>query len=148
MDEVNPYAASSLDERQPAGARDPVALVQAPAIALMVTSAIWSAMLLLATMARVRQHMMVLESGSFEDSMLYLITTSLTLLWPFVVLWGSFQMLRMRSYFWARAAAAMAIVPICGPCVILGVPLGIWALIVLRKPEVRAAFPSEEVPGE
>jgi len=38
------------------------------------------------------------------------------------------------------AAAIVACVPFCSPCVVLGIPFGIWALVVMAKPEVRAAF--------
>ncbi len=35
---------------------------------------------------------------------------------------------------------AAAMIPCVSPCCLLGLPLGIWALIVLVKPEVKAAF--------
>jgi hypothetical protein len=34
----------------------------------------------------------------------------------------------------------VAMVPCLSPCCILGLPLGIWALIVLMKPEVKSSF--------
>lgn len=39
-----------------------------------------------------------------------------------------------------RPAAILAMIPCVSPCCLLGLPLGIWALIVLLKPEVKAAF--------
>jgi hypothetical protein len=36
----------------------------------------------------------------------------------------------------------VAMVPCLGPCCIVGIPIGIWALVVLMKPEVKAAFTS------
>jgi hypothetical protein len=31
-------------------------------------------------------------------------------------------------------------IPCISPCCLLGLPIGIWALVVLLKPEVKAAF--------
>jgi hypothetical protein len=52
---------------------------------------------------------------------------------------GSVQMARMRAYPFAMTAAILQIVP-CSPCWILDTPFGLWALIVLMMPDVRAAF--------
>ena len=58
------------------------------------------------------------------------------------VLYGSIQMMRLRSYPIAFSAAVVATIPMLGPCCILGIPFGIWALVVLAKPEVKRAFES------
>jgi TM2 domain-containing membrane protein YozV len=52
------------------------------------------------------------------------------------ILFGAFQMLRLRSYAWAMAAAILSIVA----CSLIGLPIGIWALIVLARPDVRETF--------
>ena len=45
----------------------------------------------------------------------------------------------VQSYGLALAACILAIVPIhC--CCILGVPFGIWGLVVLVREDVKAAF--------
>jgi hypothetical protein len=41
----------------------------------------------------------------------------------------------------------MALIPCLGPCYILGIPAGIWALVVLARPEVREAFDRDEPPA-
>jgi hypothetical protein len=56
------------------------------------------------------------------------------------VLYGAIQMRNLKSYGAARAAAVVAMVPMLGPCCILGLPFGIWAFIALGKPGVRNAF--------
>jgi hypothetical protein len=56
------------------------------------------------------------------------------------VIMGAIDMLRMNSLRSARAGAILAMVPICGPCIFFGIPLGIWTLIVLARPEVKAGF--------
>ena len=39
-----------------------------------------------------------------------------------------------------RMMACLAMVPIIGPCYFLGIPIGIWAFLLLRKPGVRESF--------
>ena len=56
-----------------------------------------------------------------------------------VILLGAIKMKKLESYGFALAAAILAILP-CQPCCLLGIPIGIWALIVLNKPEVKSAF--------
>src|SRR5262245_32586121 len=57
-----------------------------------------------------------------------------------VIVFGGMKMQKLQNYNISMAAAVLAIVPCVSPCCILGIPFGIWALIVLMKPEVKAAF--------
>ena len=58
------------------------------------------------------------------------------------VLWGAIKMLRLQSFGLAMATCIVAMVPLCtGCCCILGLPFGIWGLVVLNKPEVKSQFP-------
>ncbi len=57
-----------------------------------------------------------------------------------IVFFGALKMKNLQSHGLAMAAAIIAVIPCCGPCVCLGIPVGIWALVVLNKPEVKAAF--------
>lgn len=57
-----------------------------------------------------------------------------------LVFFGALQMKNLRNYGMALAAAIIACVPCVGSCCCIGIPVGIWAIIVLRKPHVRAAF--------
>jgi tRNA A-37 threonylcarbamoyl transferase component Bud32 len=52
---------------------------------------------------------------------------------------GAAQMMRLRSYPLAVAATILAILP-WSPAWLLGFPFGMWALAMLRRPAVRAAF--------
>ena len=56
------------------------------------------------------------------------------------VFYGALQMLWLQNFSMARSAAILALLPCCGPCYLLGIPFGIWALVVLSKPEVKSAF--------
>lgn len=56
-----------------------------------------------------------------------------------VIIFGALKMKKLQSYGLAMAATIMCMLP-CSLCCIIGLPIGIWALIVLMKPEVKAAF--------
>jgi hypothetical protein len=55
------------------------------------------------------------------------------------VLFGSIKMLKLQNYGVAVAAAIIAMLP-CQCCCLFGLPFGIWALVVLNKPEVKSNF--------
>jgi len=57
-----------------------------------------------------------------------------------VILLGAFKMMKLQSYNFAMTAAIIAMIPCISPCCLLGLPAGIWALVILMKPEVKAAF--------
>jgi len=57
-----------------------------------------------------------------------------------VIFMGAQKMKRLESHGFVMAASILAMVPCISPCCVLGLPFGIWALIVINKPEVKAAF--------
>lgn len=74
----------------------------------------------------------------------YVLGMCLTVLFPLAyegtTVYGAYCMLRLEKLYLARIAAILSIIPICSGCYVLGIPFGIWALIVLNRPEVKAAF--------
>ena len=57
-----------------------------------------------------------------------------------IVLIGAAKMQKLRNYQFALTASIVAMVPCLSPCCFLGLPFGIWALVVLNKPEVKSQF--------
>jgi hypothetical protein len=57
-----------------------------------------------------------------------------------VVVFGAVQMLKLRSYGLAMTGTIVSLIPCLSPCCVLGIPFGIWSLIVLLRPEVKQAF--------
>lgn len=58
-----------------------------------------------------------------------------------VVFLGALKMKSLQSYGLAMAGAIAACLPCCGPCFgCLSLPLGVWALILLTRQEVKQAF--------
>lgn len=60
-----------------------------------------------------------------------------------VIVYGAVKMLNGEKLGLAKTAAILAILPLSSCCFVFGVPLGIWALIVLKKPEVKAVFENQ-----
>ena len=56
-----------------------------------------------------------------------------------IMLIGEMQMMQHRNYSLSIASALLALLP-CSLVCIAGLPIGIWALIVLFNPRVRATF--------
>lgn len=57
-----------------------------------------------------------------------------------ICLFGSLRMMNLQSYGLAMTAAVLMLLP-CGTCCCcVNIGAGIWALVVLSKPEVKAAF--------
>jgi flagellar motor component MotA len=57
-----------------------------------------------------------------------------------VILMGALKMKKLESYGFSMAAAILAMLPCISPCCLIGLPIGIWAVVVLNKPEVKSAF--------
>jgi hypothetical protein len=64
----------------------------------------------------------------------------IALLVSVLILFGALKMQKLESYGLAMAASIIAMVPCFSPCCLLGLPIGIWAVVVLSKPEVKSAF--------
>jgi hypothetical protein len=57
-----------------------------------------------------------------------------------LLLMGAVKMLALRNYGLALTAAILAVVPCLTPCCFIGIPFGIWALVILNKAEVKSEF--------
>jgi predicted Zn finger-like uncharacterized protein len=57
-----------------------------------------------------------------------------------VIIFASIQMLNMRMWGFALAGAIMSMINCVNLCCCLGLPFGIWALVVLLDQEVKSAF--------
>jgi phage FluMu protein Com len=59
-----------------------------------------------------------------------------------VVGYGGYQIKTLSNYRSAMATAIVAMIPFCSPCYIIGIPFGIWALVVLLDERVKKSFTS------
>lgn len=53
---------------------------------------------------------------------------------------GAIHMLGLQKFRTAKIGAIVACLPFFSPCILLGLPFGIWALIKMHPPEVQAMF--------
>ena len=58
---------------------------------------------------------------------------------PYIIK-GALQMMKAKQYNTARGAAILALVPLSSCCFVIGMPVGLWALSVLSKPEIKETF--------
>jgi hypothetical protein len=56
-----------------------------------------------------------------------------------VVIFGAIKMKALENYALAMASAVLALLP-CSLCCLVSLPIGVWALVTLLNPEVKAAF--------
>jgi tRNA A-37 threonylcarbamoyl transferase component Bud32 len=64
-----------------------------------------------------------------------------------VVIFGAWNLMQLRSYRLALAGSILGILPFA-PGAIVSIPMGIWALVVMTKKEVKAAFGQKETEVE
>jgi len=60
-----------------------------------------------------------------------------------LIILGALRMMKQQSYGFAVTASILAMVPCVGTsgcCCLIGLPIGMWALIVLMDNDVKAAF--------
>ncbi|MBN2476986.1 MAG: hypothetical protein JXB62_20430 [Pirellulales bacterium] len=150
-DEENPYQAPTqygASPYQPYGADQALAAnrVSGPAIGLIVTGAIGMPLQIFAVIvnlmsvgvgaaARQPEFMpMMLPAG--VNVVLNVVSIAIGV----VVIFGGIKMKRLENYAFAMIASIIAMVPCFSPCCLLGLPFGIWALVVLADSQVKAAF--------
>jgi hypothetical protein len=143
---ANPYNAPHVFGRQV----EPATQVQAPAVAMIVVSLV---ALIVGTLGLIAD-MFLIVSGMMEkleamnngptsvytDTVIRVIWGIILFVASSFVLYGALQMKRLKNYRVAVAASIVAMIPLVGPCCILGIPFGIWAVMTLGKPGVRQSF--------
>ncbi len=124
--------------------KSPVAgtgMIVAPAVGLMV-AALWKLLSALTAMLFLSGHTQWLDPmlGRFNIGPFFGMADAGLVFFKVVpalfILFGALQMLQLRSYTWSIAASILAIVA----CSLIGLPMGIWALIVLARQDVRDTF--------
>jgi hypothetical protein len=153
---ANPYQ-SPLSEQfynqarqQLAGERQQaLAAVQGPGIALMIVGGISVAACSMSALFNIG----LLASGAAanfdRNGMDPYAVVIVRLCWGLAILaasayciFGGWQMKNLTSFTHAWIASIVAVIPCLGPCCVLGIPFGAWAIAVLMRPEVQSRFES------
>jgi predicted Ser/Thr protein kinase len=119
-----PVAAAAVDQFQIVG----------PASGLLLTGVIgmlfWTVMGVIGVATEFRHG---------PESLLFLLMPALGIPSGLVLIGAARRMMRGVGYLWATGAAMWAMVP-WSPAWLIGLPVGIWTLVSLRRPEVQATF--------
>jgi hypothetical protein len=62
------------------------------------------------------------------------------LLVAIVILMGAMKMKNLQSYGLAMTSSILAMIPCLSLCCLLGLPIGIWSIVVLNNAEVKSSF--------
>lgn len=157
----NPYSTPEFSQAHPAeavaGGVHPSDRVNGPAIGIIVTSiigiivaAISLILNLLGAGIGAAGMMGALGGGvDLEDAgvtfgqMVFSVLQAIAgLVVGLVCLFGANKMRNLESYNLAMAASILIMVPCISPCCVMGLPFGIWSLVVLNDSTVKAAFRS------
>jgi hypothetical protein len=57
-----------------------------------------------------------------------------------LIIYASMEMKKLRQWGLAVAASILAMVPCISPCCIIGLPMGIWSLVILVRDDIKSAF--------
>ena len=145
----NPYDSPQT----PGGGPDPRAAeaVSGPAMGLMVTAGIGIALQILGLiMNLLGAGMGAAAAGAADDQGaamgqmmsggLGIISAIIGIIIGVVVFMGAQKMKNLENYGFAMTSSILAMIPCISPCCLLGLPIGIWALTVITKPEIKSAF--------
>lgn len=132
---------------QPPNVAAAAARVKGPAIALIVITGLGilgQLISMVANLAGMRstpnlppeaERWVTLMSGG-----LGVVATVLTVVMGGLIIFGAMKMMSLQSYGLAMAVSIIAMVPCLSPCCCLGLPVGIWSVVVLTSAEVKGAF--------
>ena len=56
------------------------------------------------------------------------------------IIYAALKMKELNLYGLCMVASILAMIPCISPCCVIGLPIGIWCLVVLTKPEIKEAF--------
>ena len=78
--------------------------------------------------------------GNMFSPMLTIVSSVIGIGVSVLILFGGLKMKKLEGYGLAMTASIVAMIPCISPCCLVGLPIGIWAVVVLSKPEVKGAF--------
>jgi GYF domain 2 len=127
-----------------------LSLVSGPAIGLIVTAVLGIAYHIFGVVMAFRPGGMIIPMYGANPDMVRMMRAwsgpagaalnGMALLVGVFILFGALKMQKLTSHGLAMATAIVAMIPCFSPCCLLGLPFGIWALVMLSKPEVRSQF--------
>jgi hypothetical protein len=142
MSETPPTLTVTIDPRQ---------RINAPSIALLVTGILGGALQVIGLLVNLLGFgmgaMMADQGASDALSMLFSGTFGVALSLVGLVIAGfiifaATKMRNLESWGLSAGGAIVAMIPCISPCCLLGLPIGIWCLVILFDESVKEAFSS------
>lgn len=140
------------DEQKPVQAvPDASAQVSGPSIGLLVTGiigGIFSVLgLLMSFLGTSLSSIMADRIDEFDERYVDLFEGAAGMASSFIgivvaafIIYAALKMKELSQYGLCMAASILAMIPCISPCCVIGLPIGIWCLIVLSRPEIKTAF--------
>jgi len=129
---------------------DPAGRVSAPAIGLMVAGGLSAVFTLFYLLIFAIGGTAAVSDPEVRDALpgigLLLAFGLLKLVLDALTIYAGWQMRQLRGWTLGMAGSIAAMLP-CSVCCILGLPIGIWALVVLMDNDVKQAFDGGTPPG-
>ena len=113
-----------------------------PAVALLVLSSMF-VLLMVLSLPRQILRIRAIDTSTPEGSgelIGSIVPLALVPLLNVAIALGAISMIRLKNYRNAYTAALLSLIPLCSPCLVLGIPFGIWAILILNRPEVKQRF--------
>ena len=122
-------------------------MVAGPAIGLMVTAGLGFLAQAASLVLNLFGSSIIAAQGQGNEAMAQMfsgamgaVAAGFAMIIAIVIFVGALKMKKLQSHGFAMTASVIAMLPCVSPCCLIGLPIGIWALVVLNKPEVKAAF--------
>ena len=127
---------------------DPAGQVSGPSVGLIVTGVIGALLSLFVLIALgIGMSLGTLfggrDYGWYEDiygGAIGMGSSFLGLLVAIFIIYAALKMKDLKQWNLAVVASVLAMIPCISPCCIIGLPVGIWSLVVIMRPDVKAAF--------
>lgn len=134
----NPFdPPASLDDESPGDRAK--RLVSKPATALIILSSIHA---VFDTIGLVNCVLLFIQRHPFSTpEVINYVLLAMHFSSMIVISIGAAQLGHLKSRRWARAGAILACVPMLTPFVVLGIPFGIWSLMLLGDEKIEVVWP-------
>ena len=146
----NPYTAPTADAVDPSHSviQSAKQRLSRPATALIVLASIHSVLItipIVSIIFTLSQASSITRGQISVDEILALSIGAFQLTLLILIAIGAAKMGFLESYRMGRLGACLACIPFVTPFILLGLPFGIWSLVLLRQPEITAAFDAKKM---
>jgi hypothetical protein len=89
---------------------------------------------------QLRDQIRQIEQNKAQVQMIYGVVGAVGAVLSVVIILGALGMMKAKNYGLALTASILSLIPVTNCCCFVATPIGIWALVSLLSPDVKAAF--------